>query len=154
MGSYVPMSICSGPPCPHCGCRDAEQLPDRSGDKGGWYAGCPDPAWLNELNSGRSPARPAVHTWLCRHCRRVYVAAAPEAPAPPDDRSAPPQPPAAQVPVAAGPADSIPVPASIPAVPSASVCPDCGGKTRVSSTRKQFRWLKCADCGHTRKVSR
>jgi ribosomal protein L34E len=33
-------------------------------------------------------------------------------------------------------------------------CPDCGGETKVSSTRKAFRWHKCVRCGKTLKTAR
>jgi len=35
-----------------------------------------------------------------------------------------------------------------------SRCPECGGKSRVTSTRKLFRWRQCKECGHAFKVAR
>jgi len=37
---------------------------------------------------------------------------------------------------------------------SINACPECGGKAKVASTRKQFRRMKCESCGHAYKIAR
>jgi tRNA(Ile2) C34 agmatinyltransferase TiaS len=66
-------------------------------------------------------------------------------------------------------ADEMMLPMEIPAVQLAATfqraeaetrvivipkCPKCGGETKVSSTRKAFRWHKCLNCGKTMKTAR
>ena len=41
-----------------------------------------------------------------------------------------------------------------PTPTAAPTCPDCGSEMRVSSTRKTYRWYKCAACRQTLKVAR
>lgn len=41
-----------------------------------------------------------------------------------------------------------------PNVYDESICPKCGGKSRVTSTRKRFRWRQCKECEHPFKTAR
>lgn len=133
------LTRCDGPGCPNCGCQDVRILeePKVSGGQVSWWG------------SGRA---------RCNHCRRQF-----------SFRELPQNAPAVEEPLeiaeeAEGVAiisremvrspqetEAVEAERRVVVVPK---CPDCGGETKVSSTRKAFRWHKCVRCGKTMKTAR
>ncbi|MFA7254139.1 MAG: hypothetical protein WC107_06330 [Patescibacteria group bacterium] len=126
MSEYL--TRCEGPECPFCGCNQAEILvpPKPQLGQASWFG------------AGRAK---------CGHCRAVFSFR--ELPKP---QTIPP------------PAiDAEPFDVALPVIEkdlmknmeiqlhvvTAPKCPDCGGDTRISSTRKTRRYHKCLDCGKT-----
>lgn len=118
---------CSGPPCPRCGCQDSEILQwPNNGES--WYA------------TGRA---------RCRHCgTRFAFRPARTQPRPTDEVSPVTSPEIAH---------QEPPPLStrpIRVVSDPTLCPQCGGKAKVASTRPGYRRMKCSACGHAFKIAK
>jgi hypothetical protein len=132
------LTRCDGPECPSCGCQDVRIIkePKASNGQVSWW--------------GSGQAR-------CNHCRRVFSFRAVPTAQNQEPQTAEeiasemmltPKMPAVQL---AATIQAAEVERRVVVVPK---CPDCGGETKVASTRKAFRWHKCVRCGKTMKTQR
>ncbi len=121
--TYARLDRCAGPPCPNCGCEDAEILeqPKPAADKSWWRSG--RAVCLHCLSEFRFKGGPEVESWMQQpqidHQEPIVETRGPN-----DDGLA------------------------VPYVKMS--CPACNSDAvRVTSTRRPIRQHKCSDCGHT-----
>lgn len=138
MGRFVTLDRADGPPCPNCGCRDAEILREATPRPEGWKPD-PDVSWWDQQIDTQGRAK-------CKCCRLEFtfkeVLTEPEEPEMPISE-----------PEAAAVATSAPTVISTQTVPTVA-CPECGAAMRVTSTRRSVRYHKCPKCGKTSKTAR
>lgn len=120
------LSRCTGPECPRCGCAETKEI-DRRVRRG----------WRRERDELIEVEATTIRRRCC-HCGTVWTESEAWV-AGGGEKEQPPEP--------------TPVPASYRNL--AAACDECGSEQiRVTSTRKLWRYYKCAACGYTWKKAR